>query len=218
MHPPTAHGSSLPSYWQRVRAYAVPPSMIETATARRRAGDWAGACAAAHVDVDLRPRALARSHGRDLADRVRADLARLAPDPPCRGSTPDGCRTPWTSPGARCAASSPPAPPLVHRLPADEARRGGARPSPRSCARGDDRAGGRRRMRAPHGPAPQGPGPVTRTAQPGAHRPTPRTTVGTVAPPGSLRRAARWWSKARRSAARGEMQVQGLPNAPTTPR
>lgn len=80
MHPPTAHGNSLPSYWQRVRAYAVPPSMIETATARRRAGDWAGACAAARIDVDLRPRALARSHGRDLADRVRADLARLAPD------------------------------------------------------------------------------------------------------------------------------------------
>ncbi|NEA84596.1 hypothetical protein G3I53_00580, partial [Streptomyces sp. SID14436] len=80
MHPPAAHGNSLPSYWQRVRAYAVPPSMIETATARRRAGDWAGACAAAHIDVDLRPRALARSHGRDLADRVRADLARLAPD------------------------------------------------------------------------------------------------------------------------------------------
>ncbi|CAL9335867.1 hypothetical protein SUDANB70_00173 [Streptomyces sp. enrichment culture] len=81
MHPPTAHGGTLPPFWPRVRAYAVPPAMIETATARRRAGDWAGACAAAaRVDADLRPRDLARTHGRDLADRVRADLARLAPD------------------------------------------------------------------------------------------------------------------------------------------
>ncbi|MDN3261581.1 hypothetical protein QWJ26_17525 [Streptomyces sp. CSDS2] len=40
------------SMWQRVRQYAVPPSMIETAAARRAAGDWAGACAAARIDVD----------------------------------------------------------------------------------------------------------------------------------------------------------------------
>jgi hypothetical protein len=39
-------------------------------------GDWAGACAAARVDVDLNPRDL----GRPLADQVRADLRRLAPD------------------------------------------------------------------------------------------------------------------------------------------
>jgi hypothetical protein len=54
--------------------------MIETATARRRAGDWAGACAAAGVDVDLDLRAVARAHGRDLAARVRDDLRHLAPD------------------------------------------------------------------------------------------------------------------------------------------
>jgi hypothetical protein len=81
----TANGDSHPSFrrlsfWRRVREYAVPPSMIETATARRLAGDWAGACAAAGVDVDLQPRSVARVHGAELASRVRADLRRLAPD------------------------------------------------------------------------------------------------------------------------------------------
>jgi hypothetical protein len=68
------------SFWPRVREFAVPPSVIETATARRRAGDWAGACAAAGVDVDLQPRAVARVHGRELAARLREDLRHLAPD------------------------------------------------------------------------------------------------------------------------------------------
>ncbi|MFB7654386.1 MULTISPECIES: hypothetical protein [unclassified Streptomyces] len=68
------------SFWRRVREYAVPPAMIETATVRRRAGDWAGACAAAAFDVDLDLRSVARVHGHDLATRVRADLRRLAPD------------------------------------------------------------------------------------------------------------------------------------------
>ncbi|MFD6890547.1 hypothetical protein [Streptomyces sp. NPDC059957] len=78
---PTANGtSSRPSFWLRVREFAVPPSMIETATARRSAGDWAGACAAAAVDVDFDLRALARTHGRELAARIRADLRHLAPD------------------------------------------------------------------------------------------------------------------------------------------
>ncbi|MFF3559205.1 hypothetical protein ACFYXS_04085 [Streptomyces sp. NPDC002574] len=75
-----AYGDSRLSLWLRVREYAVPPSMIETATFRRRAGDWAGACAAAGVDVDLHLRALARTHGTQLAARVRADLRHLAPD------------------------------------------------------------------------------------------------------------------------------------------
>ncbi|MFF8258677.1 hypothetical protein [Streptomyces virginiae] len=66
--------------WLRVREYAVPVSMIETATARRHVGDWAGACAAAGIDVDFNLRSLARSHGRDLACRIRADLRHLAPD------------------------------------------------------------------------------------------------------------------------------------------
>ncbi|MFE7773676.1 hypothetical protein ACFU5O_07215 [Streptomyces sp. NPDC057445] len=66
--------------WQRVREYAVPPSMIETATARRAVGDWAGACAAARIDVDLDLRAVRDRHGTDLATHLRADLRRLAPD------------------------------------------------------------------------------------------------------------------------------------------
>ncbi|OIK27965.1 hypothetical protein [Streptomyces malaysiense] len=66
--------------WQRVREYAVPPSMIETATARRAAGDWAGACAAARIDADLDLRAVRHRHGTELATRLRADLRRLAPD------------------------------------------------------------------------------------------------------------------------------------------
>ncbi|MFD5122650.1 hypothetical protein [Streptomyces sp. NPDC058385] len=73
----------IPSHllmWQRVREYAVPPSMIETATARRAAGDWAGACAAARIDVDLDLRAVRDRHGTDIATRIRADLRRLAPD------------------------------------------------------------------------------------------------------------------------------------------
>ncbi|MCI3275149.1 hypothetical protein [Streptomyces cylindrosporus] len=77
----TANGdSSRLSRWLRVREFAVPPSMIETATARRLAGDWAGACAAARVDVDLDLRSVARTHGRDLAARLRDDLRHLAPD------------------------------------------------------------------------------------------------------------------------------------------
>ncbi|QFZ78320.1 hypothetical protein GFH48_37995 [Streptomyces fagopyri] len=76
----TANRDSRLSLWLRVREFAVPPSMIETSTARRSAGDWAGACAAARVDVDFSPRSVARAHGRDLAARIRADLRHLAPD------------------------------------------------------------------------------------------------------------------------------------------
>ncbi|MFB7176360.1 hypothetical protein ACFCYI_01445 [Streptomyces sp. NPDC056257] len=76
----TAYGDSRLSLWLRVREYAVPPSMIETATARRSVGDWAGACAAAGVDVDLNLRSVARSYGHDLSARIRADLRHLAPD------------------------------------------------------------------------------------------------------------------------------------------
>jgi hypothetical protein len=75
-----ADGDSRLLLWLRVREFAVPPSMIESATARRAAGDWAGACAAARIDVDLSLRAVARVHGREVAAWVRADLRRLAPD------------------------------------------------------------------------------------------------------------------------------------------
>ncbi|MFH9552461.1 hypothetical protein [Streptomyces sp. NPDC017435] len=72
--------SSRLSFWLRVREFAVPASMIETATARRHVGDWAGACAAAGIDVDLDLRAVARTHGRAFVSRLRADLRHLAPD------------------------------------------------------------------------------------------------------------------------------------------
>lgn len=58
----------------------MPTSMITTATTRRLAGDWAGACAAAHVDVDLDLRTVNDRHGRAFTSRLRADLRRLAPD------------------------------------------------------------------------------------------------------------------------------------------
>src|SRR5689334_2318273 len=94
--------------WRRVREFAVPPSMIETATARRMVGDWAGACAAARIDVDLDLRAVARAHGRELAARVRADLRHLAPDllrwhlprtAPARPAVMAGRRRPVAGPG-----------------------------------------------------------------------------------------------------------------------
>src|ERR1700753_2077847 len=72
----TANGHSRLHFWSHVREFAVPLSMIESATARRAVADWAGACAAAHVDVDLHLRAL----DRQLAAQVRADLRNLAPD------------------------------------------------------------------------------------------------------------------------------------------
>ncbi|MFJ9579012.1 hypothetical protein ACIRQF_21875 [Streptomyces sp. NPDC101191] len=75
-----ANGETRFSFWPRVREFAVPASMIETATARRLVGDWAGACAAAGFDVDLDLRSLARTHGRDAATRIRSDLRHLAPD------------------------------------------------------------------------------------------------------------------------------------------
>lgn len=81
MHEPSvAYGDTRLLFWSRVRRFAVPQAMIETATARRRAGDWAGACAAARVDTDLDPRAAARTYGSELARRLRADLRQLAPD------------------------------------------------------------------------------------------------------------------------------------------
>ncbi|MCZ4102988.1 hypothetical protein C8250_038710 [Streptomyces sp. So13.3] len=76
----TANRDSRLSFWLRVREFAVPPSMIETATARRRAGDWAGACAAAGIDVDLRLRSVARTYGHAIASQLRADLRHLVPD------------------------------------------------------------------------------------------------------------------------------------------
>ncbi|MFK0195923.1 hypothetical protein [Kitasatospora sp. NPDC090308] len=68
------------SFWSRVRRFAVPPAMIETATARRALGDWGGACAAAGCDPGFELRAVSRAYGSELAGRLRADLRHLAPD------------------------------------------------------------------------------------------------------------------------------------------
>jgi len=75
-----ADGESRLSLWLRVREFAVPPSMIEAATARRAEHDWAAACAAARIDVEFNLRLLARTRGAELAARIRADLRNLAPD------------------------------------------------------------------------------------------------------------------------------------------
>jgi hypothetical protein len=75
-----ADGKARLLSWRRVREFAVPALMIKSATTRRVAGDWAGACAAAHVDVDLDLHVVASRHGREFAALVRADLRRLAPD------------------------------------------------------------------------------------------------------------------------------------------
>ncbi|TCN41414.1 hypothetical protein EV641_13115 [Rhodococcus sp. SMB37] len=81
MHFPNANGfDPRLSFWLRVREFAVPPSVIEAATARRLAGDWRGACAAAGFDVDIDLRALARTHGLGVASQVLDDLRHLAPD------------------------------------------------------------------------------------------------------------------------------------------
>ncbi|MEU0300489.1 hypothetical protein ABZ252_13625 [Streptomyces sp. NPDC006175] len=96
----TAFEDSRLSFWLRVREIAVPPPMIRTATARRTAGDWAGACAAAGFDVDLDLRTAGRLHGSELAVRLRADLRRLAPDLlrwHMPRTAPDGFLRPGTS-------------------------------------------------------------------------------------------------------------------------
>jgi len=80
MHSRTANGNSRLLFWSHVREFAVPTSMIESATARRAVGDWAGACAAAHVDVDLNLRTVRHTSGQQLATQVRDDLRHLAPD------------------------------------------------------------------------------------------------------------------------------------------
>lgn len=77
------HFANIPAHllmWQRVREYAVPPSMIEAAAARRAVGDWAGACAAARIDIDFDLRTVRNRYGTEFVTRLRADLRRLAPD------------------------------------------------------------------------------------------------------------------------------------------
>jgi len=58
----------------------VPVEMVEAATARRLAGDVAGAFAAARVDLDVDVAEIVRLHGREMADQVIDDLFHVAPD------------------------------------------------------------------------------------------------------------------------------------------
>ncbi|MET7418518.1 hypothetical protein [Dactylosporangium sp. NPDC005555] len=62
------------------RRVGVPAWMIAAATARRAAGDWRGACAAARVDVELDLPAIARGDGGEVAARIEDDLRHLVPD------------------------------------------------------------------------------------------------------------------------------------------
>ncbi|MFI6762811.1 ankyrin repeat domain-containing protein [Micromonospora sp. NPDC050417] len=64
----------------RALAYFSPPAMVAAATARRLAGDWRGACAAARVDLHINPHDVATRYGTEAAARIAADLAGLAPD------------------------------------------------------------------------------------------------------------------------------------------
>ncbi|MEV4560344.1 hypothetical protein AB0K51_25565 [Kitasatospora sp. NPDC049285] len=80
MHTSSANGTARISFWPRVREFAVPPAMIENATARRELGDWGGACAAAGFDPEVDLRAVARTHGRETVRQIRSDLRHLAPD------------------------------------------------------------------------------------------------------------------------------------------
>ncbi|MFF5205807.1 ankyrin repeat domain-containing protein [Streptosporangium sp. NPDC000396] len=85
--PRPVHADELPegrravlAMYQRVRRYAVPMWMIEAAAERRLAGDVAGACAAAGIDLDVDRAAVARACGRETADLIADDLRHLAPD------------------------------------------------------------------------------------------------------------------------------------------
>ncbi|MWA01043.1 ankyrin repeat domain-containing protein [Actinomadura sp. LD22] len=66
--------------WRRTRRHRVPRWMIERSARRRRAGDWRGACAAAHVDVRFTLDGVAREHGSAVARRLSEDLRHLVPD------------------------------------------------------------------------------------------------------------------------------------------
>lgn len=73
-------GSQDAASWRQVRRYAVPRTMIEASAARRAAGDWQGACAAAGFDVRVDLAKIAARYGTPVADAVLDDLRDLVPD------------------------------------------------------------------------------------------------------------------------------------------
>jgi hypothetical protein len=66
--------------WMSARRFGLPARMLAEATARRRAGDWRGACAAAGFDVRFDLAGIADRHGSQVAARLEADLHHLVPD------------------------------------------------------------------------------------------------------------------------------------------
>ncbi len=66
--------------WLASRHFAVPGSMVTAATARRLAGDWKGACAAARMVADIDLEAVRSTHGAAVAAAVEDDLTHLVPD------------------------------------------------------------------------------------------------------------------------------------------
>jgi hypothetical protein len=66
--------------YRALRPRDVTPGMVEAATARRLAGDVAGACAAARVDLDIDTDRITRVCGRETADLIVDDLYHIAPD------------------------------------------------------------------------------------------------------------------------------------------
>ncbi|MFB4318241.1 ankyrin repeat domain-containing protein [Actinomadura sp. 21ATH] len=66
--------------WETIRRFEVPGWTIERATARRLAGDWRGACAAAGVGVAFDLDGVRDEYGADVAEALADDLRHLAPD------------------------------------------------------------------------------------------------------------------------------------------
>lgn len=66
--------------YRRTRPREVPAEMVEAAAARRLAGDVAGACAAARVDLDIDFAEITRICGRETAELVVNDVHHVAPD------------------------------------------------------------------------------------------------------------------------------------------
>jgi hypothetical protein len=63
------------------RRSGVPPSMIETASACRLAGDWRGACRAAGFDLRINPDVgVHRRYGGEVGRQLLDDLRHFAPD------------------------------------------------------------------------------------------------------------------------------------------
>ncbi|MFF7145874.1 ankyrin repeat domain-containing protein [Streptomyces nodosus] len=77
---PAAFPRDEQSSWRRIRRHAVPRWMIEQSERRRRAGDWAGACAVCLVDVTFTLEDISRTHGGQVAVRLEEDLRHLVPD------------------------------------------------------------------------------------------------------------------------------------------